>query len=92
MQRVAIMGGQDWTDASVDFVNLPDDADINVLHKEYLAFREQQTSAASDWMKRYPNWRNERPEEPYPGYLSFQQWLLETGKGTESDVIQHWED
>lgn len=93
-QRIAIMGGMDWADASVDFVNLPDEADLNKLYEEYKNFGEEVKSAQRAWFERNPNHRLGQPtpeNDPYPSYVDFITWLREHSLGATSDVIEWWE-
>lgn len=77
-QRIAIMGGMDWVDASVDFINIPDEVDIDTVYAEYKAFSEERRSAQRAWYERNPNMRIGIPRpknDPYPSYVSFEDWL-----------------
>lgn len=94
MERLAILGGRDWVDASVDFVNVPDGFDLDKARSAYKAFAEENGAKTRAWYKRNPNWNKgeKNPNDPYPSYKTFVEWLLEFGGASESDVIQIWED
>lgn len=57
MKPVLITGGSDWTDASADLIEVPDDMDMAVANNDYLAWlrtltdRQSQYLTFCDWLK-----------------------------------------
>lgn len=78
MQRIAIMGGGDWADASCDLLNLPDDIDITLAEEQYRKWKKENWSPGN-----YTGYKGR--------YLNFAEWLRIFEDATDSDVIEVWE-
>lgn len=76
-QRVAIMGGGDWVDASVDLVNLPESVNLTEADSEY-----------QQWKKE--NWSNGNYTGYEGKFLGFAEWLRVFKGATDSDVEEYW--
>lgn len=77
---VAILGGGDWSDASVDHVIVPSGSDLDALHKQYDRWYR------GDYL---PALR--RGEKS--GFATFPDWLVKTGHASSADAseVEVWE-
>ena len=77
---VAIMGGGDWADASVDHIVVPSDMDMDTEHRAYREWYRQKYCSALRTGNKIP-------------YLSFPEWLIKRGarQTTDNEVIEFWE-
>lgn len=57
MKLIALMGGDDWYDASVDLMAIPDDLDLKAEEIAYLEWRnEWQKNVNYNTYISFPNW------------------------------------
>ena len=75
---VAILGGGDWADASVDHVVLPDNANLEELHKRWY-----------DWYRNHYC-----PSMDTKNYINFVDFVIRETKGREatSDDLEVYQD
>lgn len=77
---LAVMGGGDWADASVDHVVAPDGLDVDEARKRYDAWYRDEYVPRSR-------------SGDQPKFFSFPEWLVareRCRKATEADVIEVW--
>lgn len=83
MKLVALMGGGDWTDASVDHLAVPDDLDLETAKKAHSAY----------YVNTYwPALMEEK--KPKPESFSLAEWLCKhhgARKTTEKEIEEYWE-
>ena len=79
---VAIMGGGDWADASVEHLVMSKDMDISKEHELY------ETWYSEVYCKGL------RAEGKHVDFMVFSQWLMRKGarETTENDLEEYWED
>ena len=78
MRRVAIIGGEDWTDASVEHINVPADCDLEAAVKARNKWY---------WDEYCPNLKAGNN----PKYLSLVDWLIAYHGATQNtDVEEFW--
>lgn len=63
MKVLAILGGGDWYDASVEFYAVPENTDIQKLRQEFRAYRDSQKECIffENWLKNNKGFN--RPDE-----------------------------
>lgn len=78
---VAIMGGGDWYDASVEHLVLPSDIDLNAEYQAYEEWYHQQYFLARETGEGTP-------------FLTFSAWLIQQGarRTTDDEVLGFWKD
>ena len=80
---VGVLGGGDWTDASVTHLVIPDDMDLS-----------QQKINYNRWYKNVyvPSLRE--PSKRCENFYSFTQWLIKNGArdATEDDILIYFDD
>jgi hypothetical protein len=78
---IALLGGGDWADASVEHVIIP--TSMN-LEAEKANYEKWYTEVYCPALQRREN----------PDYVQFCQWLIERGArlATENDVTEFWDD
>lgn len=82
MERiVAIMGGGDWVDASVEHLVVPSDLDLGAEFRAYNKWYHRKYCPVLRTDNRIP-------------YLSFTEWLIKRGarRTTDNEVLELWED
>jgi hypothetical protein len=77
-KHVAILGGGDWADASVDFIKIDPNANMEAYNREYIAWYGQ-------YLHEYRN-TNKKPK-----YYTFAEWLVEFKGATKDDEIEVFE-
>ena len=79
---VAIMGGCDWYDASVEHLVIPKSMDLDEEHKLYKTWYHEVYC------------RNGRKHNGRVDYMTLSQWLVEKGarETSEDDIEELWED
>lgn len=75
---VAIEGGYDWYDASVDYLVVPADLDLGQAKADYREWRK------ADPHLSFPEWLDQ--------YLSFSEWLVEFRGARAADEIEVFQD
>lgn len=80
---VAIMGGGDWYDATVEHLVIPKSLD---LEHEYKLYRK--------WYKECYCKKYESETVASGEYMTFFQWLMKKGaeKPSEEDLVEFWDD
>lgn len=70
MRLVAVLGGGDWADASVDHINVPDDLDLDAARERWRGWYRNEY---------LPEHAKKRTGErrTWPTYLDFPTWLVE---------------
>ena len=79
MRHVAIYGGGDWADASVDHLLIPDGVNLEVVSKEYLAWLRETYQPAMN-----------RGGE-HSTFYTFPAWLVAYHGATPDDSIEEFE-
>lgn len=83
MSRLIAIHGGDWADASANYVNVPDELNMEQVHKEYRYWVNNSYEAArQDAYDR----RKEFPRVPIPKFYTFTEWLIHTGRATEAEI------
>ena len=63
-KQVAIMGGGDWADASVDLLSLPSSVSLDEALAEYNEWRDEHSWISfPDWLRRYKKAEDSTVEE-----------------------------
>ena len=75
---VAIMGGGDWTDASVEFIEISNNVDLKALYKDY-----------NNWVKDV-YWKYKDTDKQV-SYMPFINWLIKYTNIKEADIEEFWE-
>jgi hypothetical protein len=77
---VALMGGGDWADASVDHLVIPESMNLDEQKQAWRKWYDEEYCPALH--------RNEKPT-----YLGLSEWLVKNGarKATETDVVEFWD-
>lgn len=75
---VAIMGGGDWKDASVEHIEIPSNVNLEEEHSKYRQWYENVYC---------PEHRSDKD----PEYMSFTKWLLKAGATETDKVEEYWE-
>ena len=78
---VAIMGGGDWYDASVEHLVISDDVILDLEYKLYNAWYDEEYCVALRGQNRIE-------------FMTLSQWLTKKGakEPEESDLIEFWEE
>ena len=76
MRDIAICGGGDWFDASVDMIRLPEHVDIEQANKEY-----------RKWLKEVYWPRGNQKIK----FVTFVQWLRDEYDAEDSDIEEYFE-
>lgn len=73
MQKlVAVESGEDWADASVDYLSMPTEVDLVQAHAAWRRWYEDiYCPANTTWL------RSGRPVGGKPDYVGFPQWLVQ---------------
>lgn len=58
MRIIAVMNGGDWTDAGVDWIEIPDDMDLKEMHRQYRT-----------WYAKYLSSGGKEPFLDFPEFL-----------------------
>ena len=80
MKLVAVLGGGDWCDASVNHILIPEDMNL-----------EKEKQDREIWYEY--TYRFEREHGKNPEYISFVDWLKQHGAmdATENEIIEFWD-
>lgn len=85
MKLIAILGGGDWNDASVDLMALPDGMNLETEKNEWLKWRQKWREERDEWYK--------NPVGKPSDYVTLSEWLERKGarEATEDEVEEVWE-
>lgn len=77
---VAIMGGGDWYDASVEHLVVPSGMDLNAEHRAYREWYHREYCTAQRAGNKM-------------AYLGFSEWLIKQGahRTADDEVLEFWE-
>ena len=79
MKQVAITGGGDWADASVEHLAVPDNLDVAAEYRKYRHW-------ISNIYSKQPPGPHYPPDAPHIPYQTFTDWLRKLPGVTESSV------
>ena len=87
LRYVAIFGGGDWYDASVDHVVVPADLDLEAARERYRTWYKDEYSASFGPDPANPHRRTQLTRVPY---WSFAQYLKAREGASPADIEEVW--